>query len=383
MQRILRQNNLDLVREIECLRHVLQGVKPHIPPELDVYYEWAARACDEFRQRVVQNLHDLNLEQIDLLPDILSSTQTLTRSFRLFNQRWVSPVVRSSPSDRLCLKLLRWLHATSPETRNIPMALSDEELSVWPVEPTIYFMPCSAQHGLLYLPLFFHEFGHLLYRCHDQEMNALTEDLQEAIAELLELGVQRNDVYAQREVQQRSIIVETWYQWTQEIYCDAVGFVIGGPAFLDAFSMYMRMLGRGEYHISQQDLANRPHPVTWLRIRILSDRVRRTGYGAEAERLEDGWGTIAEATETAEDYYGYYDDRFLSVIKRTIDDMLTETSPRSSTEHETAGTAEEASPSPVHLLNSAWRQFWRDPEDYRAWEVEAIRRFLQQDAPPA
>ena len=58
------------------------------------------------------------------------------------------------------------------------------------LSPLIYMMPPSAQQGLLYLPLFFHEFGHLLYACHKPEMDALVRELQENLAELLEPAVQ-------------------------------------------------------------------------------------------------------------------------------------------------------------------------------------------------
>ena len=51
-------------------------------------------------------------------------------------------------------------------------------------------------------------------------MDDLTRSFQTTIAELLEPNVQRNDLYAQEEEKKRVIIVETWYEWMQEIFCN-------------------------------------------------------------------------------------------------------------------------------------------------------------------
>lgn len=380
MREILRQSNTHVLRELERLGEVLQSVAGSVLSELDTYYAWIVAAYDGLRQQVLQHLHDLDLGQDAILPDVLSSTQEVTRFFYLFNQRLVSPILRVRPSDRLCLKLLRWLHAVHPQTQDMPAALSDGEFASWPSPrlPTIYFMPPSAQQGLLYLPLFFHEFGHLLYTCHEPELDDLVRSLQEKIAELLEPSVQRDDPHHQLEVERRKTIVEAWYEWAQELFCDAVGLAIGGPSFAHAFSMHLRMLGRGHYYLPPEELAGRDHPVTWLRIQLLAHRARGLGYAADADALKNTWKTIANAMAVNEDYHGFYDPEFLPVVQQTIDDMLTETSPVTFTEQEDSSSETAVSvSSPVQLLNQAWRKFWEDPEGFRAWEESAIAAFLR------
>lgn len=377
MRDILRQSNLDLLREIERLREILQGVTGSIPEELNIYYSWAVTTCNDFRLQVMRNLYDLDLQQDAILPDLLSTTQQIVQTFHLFNQRLVSPILRVRPSDRLCLKLLRWMHSVHPQTQHIPAALSDGEFASWPAPPlpTIYYMPSSAQHGLLYLPLFFHEFGHLLYACYKPEMDDLVRDLQGTITELLEPDMRRDDLHAQVEAEKWTIIVETWYEWTQELFCDAVGLVIGGPAFVYAFSMYFSMLGRDEYHIPSEHLADQTHPVTWLRVRLLADRARQIGYNTDAGELENIWSMIAAAMEVIEDYYGFYAPEFLPAIQQIIDNMLTEVAPYRFNEQETSGSESLAS-SPVQLLNQAWREFLKDAEGYLSWERSMITAFL-------
>ena len=171
MQELLKQNNVALLHEIEKLQRSLIQVINNVPEELEGYTQWVTKACENLKKDVEQNLIYLQAGQSDLLNDILSETQKVSRYFYVFNERFTSPILRARESDRLSLKLLLWLHATHPKTINIPVAVCDGEFSIWLIEPNIpniYFTPCAAQQGLLNLSLFFHEFGHLLYRCHQR-----------------------------------------------------------------------------------------------------------------------------------------------------------------------------------------------------------------------
>ena len=374
---ILRQSNLDLLREINRLSSVLSTVS--VPTELAAYQARVSEACSDLRGLVLQNLQYLDLNRDDILDDILSQTQSVTAVFRLYNQRIASPLLRYRPSDRLCLRIIGWLHAQHAKTRDIPAGLDDGEFGIWPEPrvPLIYFMPASGQHGLLYLPLFFHEFGHLLYACHREEMDALVRDLQAEIAALLEPVPQRDGLPARPDAELRNRIVERWYEWAQEQFCDAVGLTIGGPCFANAFSMYLRMGGRGRFYLPREQLELSEHPVAWLRIGLIAERARQMNL-VEADRLESEWNRIAAIMQIAEDYGGFCDSRFLPSIHKAVDDMLTEGAPHrfSGDDVSPHGWNAESS-SPVHLLNTAWSVFLSDPDGYAGWEERAIATFLQ------
>jgi hypothetical protein len=374
---ILRQSNLDLLREINRLSSVLATVSP--PTELVAYQDRVSEACGYLRGLILQNLQYLDLSRDDILDDILSQTQSVTAVFRLYNQRIASVLLRYRPSDRLCLRIIGWLHAQHARTRDIPAGLDDGEFGVWPEPrvPLIYFMPSSGQHGLLYLPLFFHEFGHLLYACHREEMDALVRDLQAEIAALLEPIVQRDGLPAHPDAELRNHIVERWYEWAQELFCDAVGLTIGGPCFANAFSMYLRMGGRGKFYLPREQLELSEHPVAWLRIRLIAERARQMNL-VEADRLESEWDQIAARMQIVENHCGFYEHRFLPPIRKAIDDMLTEGSPyKFSADDVSPHRWNAKSSSPVHLLNTAWSAFLNDPGGYAGWEEQAITTFLQ------
>lgn len=380
MKDILKQNNVALCYEIEKLQRSLRDAQGNIPEELKPYAKWIIKECENFHRSVLQNIKYLELGQEDILTNILSNTQNVANAFYILNQYQVSPILRAHTSDRLALKLLLWLHKTHSETKNIPVAVFDGEFSIWLIGPSIYFTPCASQHGLLNLPLFFHEFGHLLHKCYKPEIDALIDELQVSIGHHLFSPVERDDQYAEKQKRDRNVIVATWYEWAKEFFCDAVGFTMGGASFAYAFSMYLRILGRSEYHVPEKDLARSSHPVTWIRIQLLANRARRMGYNTVATDLEEKWSQVAAALGIMEDYYGFYDPKFLSVIQGKLDDMIIETGPREFQESEVSKQELGSSfTSPVALLNAAWQKFQNDPENYREWEEDAIARFLDAD----
>lgn len=380
MRRLLEQNNYDLLNEIEKIELSLKQKEAILLPELKDFYRWFLSICAGLRKQVNENLADISKNQENILINVLSQTNSVAFSLRKLNRFFLNPILRVSDNDRLCLKLLHWLYKVHPQTAGHLFVMSDGAFASlpYPPLPTVYFVPPSAQERLLYLSLIFHEFGHLLYAFHKDEMDALVKELQIEIARRLEPSVCRNDKYSSEENQWRKIISEIWYEWAQEIFCDAVGLAIGGPAFLHAFSMSFRMLGREEFQIPKESLAKREHPVTWIRIKILTDRARTLGLLDVAKELEASWSEIAGNLKIAGDYFGFYSSDFLSVIQQKIDDMLVEANARQYLESE-IDADDEASDNgqPVKLLNSAWRRFYANPTDYNVWENDAIRSWLK------
>ena len=380
MRELLEQNNIALLHEIEQLQGSLIEASENLPEELHAYTEWIAKECKLLHQKVLDNLKYLKFRQENLFKDILSETELITRAFHRLNGNQISPILRARASDRLSLKFLSWLHATHPRMKSIPAAVCDGEFSVCPIQPTVYYTPCIAQQGLRNLPIFFHEFGHLLYGCHQQEMDTLVNELQREIRDLLRPPVERNDEYERTRETERDVIIHTWYEWAQECFCDAVGFVMGGPSFVHVFSMYFRILGKSGYHLPRDELARSSHPVAWIRIHLLTDRARQMGYDAIATDLQEKWNEIATALGVCEDYYGFYDSKFLPVIQQKLDDMLTETAPREFQESEVSNQEKESPFTfPVALLNMAWQKFLDNPDGYRQWEENAIACFLDAD----
>ena len=296
MRMILVQRNLNAIQESEILIRLLSEAK--IPLELEDYRNLLIKICETIRQLAYQNLSRLELlDKIDVLEEVLSGTQIVTQYGRRLSEIYSSPVLRASEIDKLNLVIIRWLHNVHPRSNGYPPAVNNEGWSVLPLPfsaSPIYFIPCLEQRSLLYQPLIFHEFGHVLYQFHEPEMNDLILELQQKILELLTPASQRNDRFAQRQRQGRQIIADTWYGWIIEFFCDAVGYTIGGPAFLYAFSSYLNTMQPGDFYRSREDLKNSAHPIKWLRIQFLMKRALKDGFTKVAQQIENEWCRVAK-----------------------------------------------------------------------------------------
>jgi hypothetical protein len=295
-----------LRKKNEALRADITGIvrlsaEAKIVSDLEPYRTALLRSATDLLLKIETNLVNLGLGQENLLPDILSETATLIQWSRLFKYRFLRPLHRASDWDRICLRTISWLHNQHADTKRYPPVFADDDISIIPSAHLIpfYFFPCLEQRTLLFQPLFFHEFGHLLYQCHKREMDDLVGEFQQAVEGALLPASQRNDQYSQVQMKVRQSVVETWYSWTQEFFCDAVGLVIGGPSFLHAFSEYMAKYQASDFYREPGNLHGSTHPVSWLRIQLLIDRARQRGYEQAAQMVIGQWKRIATLLGTA------------------------------------------------------------------------------------
>ncbi|NVL89791.1 MAG: hypothetical protein HWN69_02175 [Desulfobacterales bacterium] len=376
MQDLLMRRNQELIHNIEVLLDSIDKVQ--IPEELQPYKKYVVQMCKTLQGHINRNIAHLRLDQIDILDDVLSNTKQVTQYVRLLSSRLSTPLLRASSSDRLSLYIIGWLHKEHPQTANYPPAFVDGGCSVFPFELSpVYFFPSAEQRGLLYQPLLFHEFGHFLYVRHKPEMDDLVSELRQDVTDLLVPVSQRNDRYAEEQAEKRQVIADTWYIWAQELFCDAVGFEIGGPSFLYAFSSFVGGLHQGDFSRQPKDLRLSDHPVTWLRVRFLAEWAATSGFADLAKAIEEEWSMVAQIIGAVEDYHGFYHETLSKAIKDTIQDMLTEASPRKHTDSEaTAGGWSPTSDSPVRLLNWAWQIYTNDYEQYPTWEAEQIELLI-------
>ncbi len=374
---LLERQNVGLLRQFETLLDLLTPALA--VSELRPYHDRVMHLCVEARNDVRRNLELLGLHEDSILNDVLSRTFQATQKIRLISSMWAIPILRAQESDRLCLRTIGWLHRSHAESAHYPAVFINGNCAIRPYHDLapMYVFPALEQQGLLYLPLLFHEFGHFLYRCHKLEMDDLVLELQYTIDDLLMPASQRNDRFAEAMTAQRQTIANTWYAWTQELFCDAVGFAIGGPGYVQAFSNFLVTMDYGGLYRKPRLLENSTHPVTWLRVHFLARRVMQAGYVDLAIQIEDEWRALAQLSGIAEDYHGFYHESLDEAITQAIEDMLIEASPRQCSAEEASG--EQWLPghdSLVRLLNWAWRVYTANVAGYSQWEREQIAQVL-------
>jgi hypothetical protein len=108
MREILKQQNLDLLRELKISKEWI--AKANTPEEMQMYHKAISDMCNHLLARIYLNLSDLDTEADEIIDDVRSETQTVIDYFSLLNERLIGPIRRFLPSDRICLKILGWLH---------------------------------------------------------------------------------------------------------------------------------------------------------------------------------------------------------------------------------------------------------------------------------
>jgi hypothetical protein len=231
MHDFLLTTNKDLIREIQSVNTSIRHSK--YPPELNAYAAWLFEFLKTQSHILDANLYYLSLGEPDILSEVIERTQLVSRNIRILSAKYISPLIRYSKTDYLSIKFVKWLHDQHPQVKDRAFAVSDGQFSIYPSNeiPVIYYLPVSSKQSILHLPLFFHEFGHYLFDFHRREMLDFVVSLQDELEELLVQPFQQNDSKSHAEKLKAKKIIETWFDWIEELFCDAVGLTIGGESF--------------------------------------------------------------------------------------------------------------------------------------------------------
>lgn len=370
MNNVLKRSVLDLKRELQITLNLVS--KKQVPLELKPFQQWLSSYYKHLNDELARQSYYVSLNDPDIAGDIFNDLSRLQYYFRLVNRKFLPGLYRSHDNDRLPLRMLAWLHQQHKQTLNKPFLILDGDFAIQPtIElPLSYYLPIASQQSVLYFPLFFHETAHYLYQFHRQEMDALVSELQKKLEGHLASPFQTNNPQQIEATEKAKKIVENWYEWTQEFFCDAVGLVMGGGTYLKAFSYYLRMQGRGSFYLPESELINSGHPVTWLRIKFLIQRAIELGLKEEANVLKEDWEKIARTIGVNEEYYGFYTAAYHNDIWQTLNDMITEADPITFSDYlERTSDNRSSSMNFIQIIHSAWDKFEQNPDEFLEWET--------------
>jgi len=370
VKKILTQSIKDFARELDATIDIVSAKS--VPAELSLFQGWLSVFYTDIRAGLKHLAFLTDLDEEDIYVDIFNEFSSLQQLFRLLDARYLPGLYRTHRNDGLTLKLLHWLHGAHPQTKQKPFFVLDGDFAILPTVdyPVSYYLPIAAQQSLLYLPLFFHELGHYLYQHHRAEMDDLVREFQKRLSGYLTPVVRKNDANSEAAADRARQKVETWYEWIQELFCDAVGVEIGGLTYVRAFSYYLRMQGRSAFYRPEKDLFNSSHPITALRILFIARRCRALGLVQEADELEQEWSTIATALGTPVEYYGFYETKWENDVAETLDNMITEADPIKFADYASEPHGW------IGLIHTAWQEFERAPGNYNEWEQRALASII-------
>lgn len=379
MQEILARSTQEFKREVNLAIELVKAKQ--IPAELELFKAWLLDFYTKIDDELTRIHYWIGLKDASILPDIFLELSKLQRYFRLLNSRYLPSLHRHSNGDIASLKILAWIHKLHTQTTSKPFLIVDGDFGIYPTidSPLTYSLPVTSQYSLLHTPLFFHELGHYLYAYHGTEMNELVKELQKKIEDQLRTPFQNNDPVSEEDKKRSMIVVETWYEWMQELYCDAVGLQIGGTTYLKTFSQYLLLSGKTAFYVKVGDLAKRSHPVTMIRIKFLVSRAKKLGLQKEAEQLEEEWNAVAAALGMKEEYFGYYSDDYHDDINSILDDMIEESCPMLFSDFCSPEITDYDAirDNYLQLINLAWRKYTTDPLGYSAWERGILQTLAQ------
>lgn len=362
-------------QEVSIAQRIVR--ESEIFPELEPLRTWLIHYYELVEQNIAKQEYYVLADGEDdqMLMAVSSQMATIQRNYRFVNVCYLPALHRWREWERVVLRFLTWLHEQHPQAKGLPTLLGDEDFAILPRlnSPIRYSIPVTYQRSLLFVPLCFHEFGHYLYRYHKDEMDALVRDFQLKLEDHLQVAVQQNDRRTEAQKELNRTIVETWYEWMQELFCDLVGLRIGGASYLLAFSNYVKISGRASFQVPEKDLAKRSHPVTWLRIKLLTGRCIGTELEAVARAIQSEWEQLAKTAGIKEEYYGYFRRDYQDDIQQTLDDMLTEADPI------TAAAFEAHADNCVSWCNQAWDVYQQDPSAYASWESNLLNSIERQN----
>lgn len=246
-------------------------------------------------------------------------------------------------------------------------------------------VPLAEGSFLLHLPDLYHELAHLLtIYPNDPRVEPLQFELLKTLDVVWlhyveeEEKLDRKGAYEEFKFYMR-LWSECWWQfWGFEFFCDLFSIYTVGPAF--AWSHYHLSAKRGADPFEVPTRRFLQHPADGARMQAMLCALKKVGFAREAQIIKQQWNELVTTSgfHPQPEYYRCYPNHLIELL----------------VQHSFVGTqaigctiAEpDATGAMFGLLNSAWSQFWKDPQNYSVWEqqvVDSLRHrregFLQAD----
>ena len=231
-------------------------------------------------------------------------------------------------------------------------------------------IPLMESRFLLHLPDIYHELCHPFHQRQNADLPALElyhDRFKHSRFEMVRYFRDKS-IAAERlrrpagKLHQLQLWRTCWDRfWMQELFCDLFGVLTTGPAF--AWAHYHLCVKRGGNPFETPLTFVSTHPADNARMSVALMMLRIIGFDSDVNLIKAAWRDFINVM-------GYfpsaeYDQCYPEVLLSTIVSDVIE-----GTEGTGVVVADQDFQRPiVGLLNAAWREFWRTPREYPAWEV--------------
>lgn len=337
------------------------------------------------QDRIDQTINDLEVLLTDPLILRKDLVQERIRLFRrmladltLLETTAIAALIRSHEDDIALSKLVFQIH----KEINYPLppptvtCLSREYFSI-NTSLRLLEVPLAESDFLLHLPDLYHEIAHLLIAARN---NPRIVPYQTEYGKFLALASQHFENERAANIrstgpkeyfsQALDLLEYFWIRgWANEIFSDLFAVYTLGPAY--AWAHFHLTAGRDVDPYDVQIPGFMSHPPDQARMEAMLIGLDLLAFKSQAAEIQQKWEALIKATGVKPG----------PMYRRACPRELLERAAI----HALEGTnligcciVHNGTSSPVHdLLNTAWEKFWAAPNDYHAWEREAIAKLKQ------
>lgn len=349
-------------------------------PELSPLADRCSRKIDEnnsYLRYLQKELEDRDKEDIR---DIFRGFRRCTRELELVEYFGISALFYETPEIGYLNKLIFQIHQEIklPLTPPCVSCISTNYYYFHPFTNVI-FVPIGETEFLLHLPDVFHELGHVVLenRKNELRLNELNKKYEEIIEKVTKFYQELLSKKARETGPERipMIIMHAHSQWKdywiEEFFSDLFALYTLGPAY--AWSHIHLSTKKSEDIYDFSIVLPQRHPSDDSRMKMLLFGLDLLGFKDTAKIISEKWEKLPIVANFKPGmYYHYgYSEQLMKEIARLVFEGLKNSgffiiSPENLTKLK--------DDSIIKLLTQSWGRFWEEPDDYRKWEEEKIKK---------
>jgi hypothetical protein len=362
-----------IAQSLERVRHLSQIVQGRYRREYDGLRQLCSMRLDAVRDGLQR------LERESIIDTKLQSPRRVREFKRIVGQLstiesiGVFALNRAGPDDDFlnCLITDVCHEISYPLITPTISQMSQDYFHIYP-DFNLLCLPLIESRFLLHLPDIYHELCHPFHRSQNADLPKL-EPYHLAYKNILFSTVEHFSFEAvaaervqkpQGKLFQLRLWQNCWITWMEEFFCDLFGVLTVGPAF--AWSHYHLCVKRGGDPFETPLMVSSTHPADDARMRAMVGMLGNLHFDDEATAIKATWNNYVATMgfRAIPEYSHCYSENILSKIVQASQQGLNDIGIK-------VATPQVMTPV-VKLLNNAWDEFWRNPQEYASWESKAL-----------
>ena len=323
----------EIDQHLEYLRATYSWLRAEAYPNLDARLRLRLDGIEEIAREAADVATDFSGYQpaanpaLDTWPQIFARLHLLAGKVHALRTVDLPAHLAGSPDERQFAAVFETLHREVGLTDVHPVVSLQQHgwfavIKDLPTHP-LYLAPDSLIRDQGELPLVFHEIGHVLFQhwapdFPNQALAVLNNTLQRKVREMQAVSDQgvRDDMLAALKAWATLVPAQV-----EEMVCDTVGALLGGPSFAAALAVGLSMTDTRPFDYLQSG----NYPPLDCRLRICGVVLRRRGLAdSRLLGIEDGWARVCTmpGTQAPRFYKWLYDDAVLGDLAEAVEAVL-------------------------------------------------------------